>query len=64
MNSLASLIRLDPDKAELILENLCDLFRYALSDGNAGVSLQLEVDTCKKYLEIEKLRLAERLKYK
>ena len=28
-----------------------------------GVSLQLEVDACKKYLQIEKLRLAERLQY-
>ncbi len=63
MNSLASLIRTDPDKAEQTLENLCDLFRYALHDGTDGVSLQLEVDSCKKYLQIEKLRLAERLQY-
>lgn len=63
MNSLASLIRVDPDKAEQTLENLCDLFRYALHDGSGGVSLQLEVDACKKYLQIEKLRLAERLEY-
>lgn len=63
MNSLASLIRTDPDKAEQTLENLCDLFRYALQDGSDGVSLQLEVDACKKYLQIEKLRLAERLQY-
>lgn len=63
MNSLASLISTDPDKAEQTLENLCDLFRYALHDGTEGVSLQLEVDACKKYLQIEKLRLAERLQY-
>ena len=63
MNSLASLIRTDPNKAEQTLENLCDLFRYALSNGSQGVSLQLEVDSCKKYLQVEKLRLAERLEY-
>jgi two-component system sensor histidine kinase AlgZ len=63
MNSLASLIRIDPDKAEQTLENLCDLFRYALHDGTEGVSLQLEVDACEKYLQIEKMRLAERLQY-
>ena len=34
MNSLASLISTDPDKAEETLENLCDLFRYALHDGS------------------------------
>jgi two-component system, LytTR family, sensor histidine kinase AlgZ len=62
MNSLASLIRIDPDKAEQTSENLCDLFRYALNDRTEGVSLQLEVDACKKYLAIEKLRLAERLR--
>jgi len=63
MNSLASLIRVDPDKAEQTLESLCDLFRYALNDDAEGVSLQLEVDACKKYLQIEKLRLEERLQY-
>jgi two-component system sensor histidine kinase AlgZ len=63
MNSLASLIRVDPDTAEQTLENLCDLFRYAINDRAGGVSLQLEVEVCKKYLEIEKLRFAERLQY-
>jgi sensor histidine kinase YesM len=28
-----------------------------------GVTLQLEVDACQKHLEIEKLRLEERLQY-
>ena len=64
MNSLASLIRIDPDKAEQTLENLCDLFRYALNDRAGGVSLQLEVNACKQYLEIEKLRLEQRLRYR
>lgn len=63
MNSLASLIRLDPEKAEQTVENLCDLFRYALNDATEGVSLQQEVDACKQYLQIEKLRLEERLQY-
>lgn len=63
MNSLASLIRVDPDKAEQIVENLCDLFRYALNDTKGSVSLQQEVDACEQYLEIEKLRLDERLQY-
>lgn len=63
MNSLASLIRVDPKKAELTLENLCDLFRYALQDASSGVSLQAEVDACEKYLQIEKLRLGDRLEY-
>jgi len=62
MNSLATLIRIDADKAEKTVENLCDLFRYALKD-SASVTLQEEVDACQGYLEIEKLRLDERLEY-
>ena len=62
MNSLATLIRIDADKAEKTVENLCDLFRYALKD-SGSVTLQEEVDACQGYLEIEKLRLDERLEY-
>jgi len=62
MNSLATLIRIDPDKAEKTVENLCDLFRYALKN-TSSVTLQEEVEACKRYLEIEKLRLDERLEY-
>ncbi len=62
MNSLASLIRVDADKAEKTVENLCGLFRYALHDTSGGVSLQQEVQACQQYLDIEALRLEERLK--
>ena len=62
MNSLATLIRIDADKAEKTVENLCDLFRYALKD-SVSVTLQEEVNACEGYLEIEKLRLDERLEY-
>ena len=62
MNSLATLIRIDADRAEKTVENLCDLFRYALKD-SSSVTLQEEVEACKRYLEIEKLRLDERLQY-
>ena len=62
MNSLATLIRIDADKAERIVENLCDLFRYALKDSKS-VTLKEEVDACERYLEIEKMRLDERLEY-
>jgi len=62
LNSLATLIRLDADKAEKTVENLCDLFRYALKN-TTSVTLREEVDACERYLEIEKLRLDERLEY-
>jgi two-component system sensor histidine kinase AlgZ len=62
MNSLATLIHIDADRAEKIVENLSDLFRYALQN-SSDVSLREEVDACQRYLEIEKMRLDERLEY-
>jgi two-component system sensor histidine kinase AlgZ len=62
MNSLSTLIRIDADRAEKTVESLCDLFRYALKS-SSSVTLQEEVEACKRYLEIEKLRLDERLEY-
>ena len=62
MNSLATLIPIDAGRAEKTVENLCDLFRYALKD-NSSVTLQEEVEACNRYLEIEKIRLEERLQY-
>lgn len=63
MNILASLISIDPVKAEQAVENLSDLFRYALSDVNQEVPLSEEVEVCQRYLELEKFRLEERLTY-
>ena len=62
MNSLAALIPIDAGRAEKTVENLCDLFRYALKN-NSSVTLQEEVEACKRYLEVEKIRLDERLQY-
>ncbi|MFA0810351.1 sensor histidine kinase [Microbulbifer epialgicus] len=61
MNSLASLIAVDPDRAERLVENLCALFRASLADPKL-VPLQQEVSLAQRYLEIEALRLGERLK--
>ena len=63
MNILASLIAEDPEKAEKTVEDLSDLFRYALSDNNNQVTLGDEIEACECYLALEKLRLEERLSY-
>lgn len=63
MNSLASLIGFDAVKAERMVEDLSDLFRYALSDSREPVTLAQEIDACNRYLQVEKLRLEERLEY-
>lgn len=60
LNSLAVLIKKNPDQAESLLFNLVDLFRAALSD-KTEVTLKTELDITKQYLEIESLRFGNRL---
>lgn len=62
MNTVAALIRVDPDAAERTVEDLSELFRAALgqhdtSDGTLGEELAL----VERYLAIEQLRLGARL---
>ena len=63
MNTIAALIRGQPDHAEEAVEDLSDLFRASLGDKNM-VRLENEVELVKRYLHIEKLRLGERLDVK
>jgi sensor histidine kinase YesM len=64
LNSISSLIHLDPDKADEMIQMLSDVFRYSLQSGKKKfVSIRDEVDVVQKYLEIEKMRFAERLTY-
>lgn len=60
MNSVISLISINPDKAEHMLLNLSRLFRASFQELKL-VSLQEEIDLCQRYLEIEQIRLGERL---
>lgn len=61
MNIIASLIHVDPDKAEQAVEDLSALFRASLKEAGVDVSLDQELELCKKYVNIEQLRLGERL---
>lgn len=61
MNIIASLIGSDPEKAETVVEDLADLFRHALTDNHTLVPLRDELNLCRRYLAIEKLRLGDRL---
>jgi two-component system sensor histidine kinase AlgZ len=56
-----ALVREDPAKAELVLEDLSDLFRHALADQGGFVTLDKEVAVARAYLEIEQVRFGERL---
>ncbi|MDB6063456.1 MAG: histidine kinase [Verrucomicrobiaceae bacterium] len=61
MNSIASLIGSDPAAAEAAVEDLATLFRATLSQVSTEVSMAEEVELCRRYLNIEQLRLGERL---
>lgn len=64
MNSVASLIRSDPDMAEKALQDLADVFRVLLADARKMVPITAEGELARQYLDIEKLRLGDRLQVK
>lgn len=61
MNTIASLIRFDPTRAEQAVEDLSELFRASLSKEGNYISLDKEIALCEQYLRVEALRLDERL---
>jgi two-component system sensor histidine kinase AlgZ len=61
MNTIASLTRSDPGRAEQAIEDLADLFRVSLSDARAQITLREELEVARIYQRIEQLRLGERL---
>ncbi len=60
MNTIASLISFRPDAAEKAVEDLSDLFRASLHERNHH-SVKEEIALTQSYLDIETLRLGERL---
>ena len=61
LNSAIALVRAEPAKAESLLEDLSDLFRHALMDQGAAVTLAEEITLAQRYLAIEQVRFGERL---
>lgn len=61
LNTIASLTQIDADQAEAAVENLADLFRNNLADASLYITLADELQLTRRYLDIEKLRLGERL---
>lgn len=61
INAVLSLIRSEPRRAEQALENMADLFRTLMADNRQLSPLADEVSLCRQYLQLEQLRLGERL---
>ncbi|OYT89840.1 MAG: sensor histidine kinase [Burkholderiales bacterium PBB6] len=61
LNSAITLVQLDPDRAEELLQNLSDLFRAGLGQLDQPTTVAAEVTLSQRYLAIEQLRFGSRL---
>lgn len=61
LNSIASLVVSEPNKAEQAVLDLSDLFRASLGRPGTLVSWREELELARRYLSIEQYRLGERL---
>ncbi len=62
LNGVLGVIRSDPKRAERALEELADLFRAQMQENRELVPLRDELALCERYLDLESLRLGERLR--
>jgi two-component system sensor histidine kinase AlgZ len=61
LTAVLSLVRTEPRRAETALEDLADLFRVLMKDNRQLTPLADEVELCRQYLDLEKVRLGDRL---
>ncbi|MFT3849362.1 MAG: histidine kinase [Propionivibrio sp.] len=61
LNAVLALIRAEPRRAETALEELAELFRALMRDHRDLLPLADEIELCRQYLDLEKLRLGDRL---
>jgi two-component system sensor histidine kinase AlgZ len=61
LNAVLSLVRSDPQRAERALENMADLFRALMNNASQLAPLEDEIELTRAYLELEQLRLGDRL---
>jgi two-component system, LytTR family, sensor histidine kinase AlgZ len=64
LNGVLGVIRSDPKRAEMALESMAELFRELMRDSRELVRLVDEIELCNRYLELERLRLGDRLQVK
>ena len=62
LNGVLGVIRSDPRRAERALEELAELYRVLMRENRDLVSLGEELDLCRRYLDVEALRLGDRLR--
>jgi len=62
INAVLSLMRSEPRRAERALEDMADLFRVLMSENRSLAPIAEEVELARQYLDIETLRLGDRLR--
>jgi two-component system sensor histidine kinase AlgZ len=61
LNAVLAILRTDPRRAEHMLEAIGELFRAFMGDVRKLVPFEQELQLCRSYVDIEQLRLGERL---
>jgi len=61
LTAALAVVRVDPPRAERMLESIAELLRAVMGDVRRLVPLEQELDLCRRYVEIEQARLGERL---
>ena len=64
LNGILGIIRSDSRRAEKALEELAALYRALMQDPRELVPLSDEIALCRQYIELERLRLGERVRVK
>lgn len=62
INAVLGIVRTQPKQAEAALEDMADLFRMAMTEGDDLVPLRQEIQLCKQYIALEQLRIGDRLR--
>lgn len=61
LNAVLGVMRSEPQRAETALEELADLFRVLMRENRTLVPLSEEIAVARQYLNLERLRLGERI---
>jgi two-component system sensor histidine kinase AlgZ len=62
LNTIAELTHINPEQAESAINSLATILRSNLKNDDAFHSAEEEIILCEKYIELEKWRLADKLK--
>lgn len=64
LNSISSLTMLDPERAQEMIIRLSDFLRYTVTASRDQlVTLEKEIDMCRAYLDIEKVRFGNKINF-